>query len=272
MISSDILLKKEIIKNLLDMFTNGLYKYIKHIYKKKSMEYPVEKILYQKFQKKLYKITKWSEKTLEREYKNFMNWCQKHYSIDRNELDNQLKSFVLLSVQIMINKSKIYTQNFLSNYEYPNGKSVYYKLLKRVARIYYENPKSFEQISSITLKENIEPLFYNFIPINKISSFLETNTENNVIPKKAIEFSFGGDYSDTSSNNSISEKISIKDRSDKELKYISSDEFKIFTSEESENKQNTKLNSKIEDEENVKQIRLPKLNYYKQNMVDHGQS
>ena len=33
-----------------------------------------------------------------------------------------------------------------------------------------------------------------------------------------------------------------------------------------QNKQNTKLNSKIEDEENVKQIRLPKLNYYKQNM------
>ena len=72
----------------------------------------------------------------------------------------------------MINKSRIYTENFLSTYEFPKMKTIYYKCLKKIARIFYENPKSIYEVSLQTIKENLQTPFYNMIPIKKITDYL----------------------------------------------------------------------------------------------------
>ena len=151
----NISIKKNLEEKLYEILTKGLYKYVKRIFEKKKEEYGNNKLVYQYFQKKLYKLAKWSDKTITIEYLNFISWCNRHYNISEIEFENMIKKIILLSTQIMINKSRIYTENFLSTYEFPKMKTIYYKCLKKIARIFYENPKSIYDISLQTLKENL---------------------------------------------------------------------------------------------------------------------
>jgi len=263
MIQENISIKKKLEEKLYEILTKGLYKYVKRIFEKKKEEYGNNKLVYQHFQKKLYKLAKWSDKTITVEYLNFISWCNRHYNISEIEFENMIKKIILLSTQTMINKSRIYTENFLSTYEFPKMKTIYYKCLKKIARIFYENPKSIYDISLQTLKENLQTSFYNMIPIKKITDYLENKQDSIIIEKEIVEYNFNKE--DTTSTKSTSnynngngdgdgENNNQIKNNDKNLKYICSDDFKQLSSE------SNKINPIIKDEEEIKHIRIPKLN------------
>ncbi len=269
--NENISIKKNLEEKLYEVLTKGLYKYIKRIYKKKKEEYENDILVYKNFQKKLYKIAKWSNDTITTEYSNILSWCKRHYDIDEQKMELMLKNIILLSTQIMINRSKIYTENFLSTYEFPLMKTMYYKCLKKIARIFYENPKSIYDISLYTLKENLQPLFYNIIPIKKITDYLEIKRDSVIVEKKVIEYNFNkDDTDDTDDTEDKDDKHGIiqYDHDNKKdfcenLKYICSEDF----NENIENIENTNKNQSNEnkdeddnDNDNIKHIRIPKLN------------
>ena len=262
MIQENISIKNKLEEKLYEMLTKGLYKYIKRIFEKKKEEYGNDKLVYQHFQKKLYKIAKWSDKTITIEYLNFISWCNRHYNVNEFEIENMIKKIILLSTQIMINKSKIYTENFLSTYELPKLKTIYYKCLKKIARIFYENPKSIYDISLQTLKENLQTPFYNMIPIKKITDYLENKQDSIIIEKEIVEYNFDKEdtNSSTKNTNNYNNEYYDKDnenKNDKNLKYVCSDDFKLSSSESNNLKDIVK---KDDDEDNIKHIRIPKLN------------
>jgi hypothetical protein len=272
MIQENISIKNKLEEKLYEMLTKGLYKYTKRIFEKKMEEYGNNKLVYQHFQKKLYKIAKWSDKTITVEYLNFISWCNRHYNINEIEIENMIKKIILLSTQIMINKSRIYTENFLSTYEFPKLKTIYYKCLKKIARIFYENPKSIYDISLQTLKENLQTSFYNMIPIKKITDYLENKQDSIIIEKEIVEYNFDKEDTNSSTRNSNNyndneynrdnqnENDNYKNDNDndnyKNLKYVCSDDFKL--SSESNNLKD--VVKKDDEEDNIKHIRIPKLN------------
>lgn len=262
-----ISIKKNIEEKMYDMLTKGLHKYIKRIYKKKKEEYENNILVCKNFQKKLYKIAKWSEKTLNTEFSHFVSWCKRHYDIDEEKMETMLRKIILLSTQVMINRSRIFTENFLSTYEFPKIRDIYYKCLKKIARIFYENPKSIYQneISLETLKENIKYPFYNIIPIKKITDYLENKQDSVIIEKEIVEYNF--DKNSSSSNSSFIKEKENKNEDDSNLKYVSLDEYNFETKsndkdllDKKSNKDNCKDNCKDIDEDNIKHIRIPKLN------------
>lgn len=262
-----ISIKKNIEEKMYDMLTKGLHKYIKRIYKKKKEEYENDILVCKNFQKKLYKIAKWSEKTLNTEFSHFIYWCKRHYDIDEEKMETMLRKIILLSTQVMINRSRIFTENFLSTYEFPKIRDIYYKCLKKIARIFYENPKSIYQndISLETLKENIKYPFYNIIPIKKITDYLENKQDSVIIEKEIVEYNF--DKNSSSSNSSFIKEKENKNKDDSNLKYVSLDEYNFETKsnnkdllDKKSNKDNCKDNCKDIDEDNIKHIRIPKLN------------
>ena len=275
MIDEKVSIKKNLEEKLYDMLTKGLHKYIKRIYKKKKEEYENNILVCKNFQKKLYKIAKWSEKTVNTEFLHFVSWCKRHYDIDKEEMETMLKNIILLSTQVMINRSRIFTENFLSTYELPKIRDIYYKCLKKIARIFYENPKSIYEndISFETLKENIKSPFYNIIPIKKITDYLENKEESIVMEKEIVEYNFDNDNSSSVDDHFYKEKVN-KNEDNSNLKYVCSDDFKnrIEIDKKSSHNQNTnnkdntnnKNNKDNEDnednEDNIKNIRIPKFN------------
>lgn len=258
-----ISIKKNIEEKMYDMLTKGLHKYIKRIYKKKKEEYENNILVCKNFQKKLYKIAKWSEKTLNTEFSHFVSWCKRHYDIDEEKMETMLRKIILLSTQVMINRSRIFTENFLSTYEFPKIRDIYYKCLKKIARIFYENPKSIYQneISLETLKENIKYPFYNIIPIKKITDYLENKQDSVIIEKEIVEYNF--DKNSSSSNSSFIKEKENKNEDDSNLKYVSLDEYNFETKSNDKDlldKKSNKDNCKDIHEDNIKHIRIPKLN------------
>jgi len=259
-----ISIKKNIEEKMYDMLTKGLHKYIKRIYKKKKEEYENDILVYKNFQKKLYKIAKWSENTLNTEFSHFVSWCKRHYDIDKEKMETMLKKIILLSTQVMINRSRIFTENFLSTCEFPKIIDIYYKCLKKIARIFYENPKSIYQndISFETLKENIKYPFYNIIPIKKITDYLENKQDSVIIEKEIVEYDFDKNSSSSSTENNFIKEKENKNHDNSNLKYVSLDEYIIkreTKSHESHDKK-SKDKSDVLDKDNIKHIRIPKLN------------
>ena len=267
---NNISIKKKLEEKLYDMLTKGLHKYIKRIYKKKKEEYENNTLVCKNFQKKLYKIAKWSEKTVNTEFLHFVSWCKRHYDIDKEEMETMLKKIILLSTQVMINRSRIFTENFLSTYELPEIRDIYYKCLKKIARIFYENPKSIYEndISFETLKENIKSPFYNIIPIKKITDYLENKEESIVMEKEIVEYNFNND-NDNDSVDEIKEKVN-KNEDEDNLKYVCSDDFKNRIeidkkinqniNDNKDNKDNKDNEDNEDNENNIKHIRIPKFN------------
>jgi hypothetical protein len=264
MIDDKVSIKKNLEEKLYDMLTKGLHKYIKRIYKKKKEEYENDILVCKNFQKKLYKIAKWSDKTINTEFLHFISWCKRHYNIDKEEMESMLKKTILLSTQIMINRSRIFTENFLSTYEFPKIRDIYYKCLKKIARIFYENPKSIYEndISFGTLKENIKSPFYNIIPIKKITDYLENKEESIIMEKEIVEYNFNKNDSSSNSVRDHFYKEKVNKNDDFNLKYVCSDDFKnrIEIDKKSSHSIIPNQNTNNEDEDNIKHIRIPKLN------------
>lgn len=253
--------KKE--RELANILSKYLYKYIKHIFNKIDDEQS-SKSLYPDFQKRLLSISMWSSNTIDKEYLKFLKWCNKKYNVKQNEMEDLFKQYINLTIQII-------TKTPLNSYDIPSDlKNLYYKSLKKIARLYYENPKSIKEECDINdLKTIILNKMTSFIPMKDILDILET-VENQ--KDSNVSYNFNENSKSEKSGISITgkEKLIIKkdntnnsistNRKSNSLRYISSDEFQNEYYNSDDDKQNNNIDKKQEpDLENIKHIKIPKM-------------
>jgi hypothetical protein len=252
--------KNKIEKELTNMLSTYLYKYIKHIYGKVSDS----KSKYPDFQRRLLSISDWSNNTIEKEYKKFLKWCYKKYKLSQTDLEYMFKDFILITV-------KIITKSILNLDEYPKLQNMYYKSLKKFSRFYYENPKEIKDFDSNDdhLKSIIKHKLSTFIPIKQVVNILES-IENQ--DKSDVSYDFDDEkktlseeYDNRSKNSKlIVEKINSDGEND--LRYISSDEFnnEYYQSgddndaNDDKNGGNEKISHGNHEDDDIKYIHVPK--------------
>ena len=171
-ISQVIEAKKKVESQFYNILYKYIYKYIKCIYEKDD-----GKNKRVNFQKALIKITSWSPDKLDNEFYKFSKWTTKKYDIDDRDLQKMLNTIILLSTQTILNQSVDYIKSLLNEYEYPKMKIFYYKSIKKISRIFYENPKDIYNIDQNVILNNIESITNTFLPIKEITSVLENHCE-----------------------------------------------------------------------------------------------
>lgn len=258
-------------------------KYIYYIFEKHyddNKQNNTLKHLYPDFQKHLIKISQWSDDSINKEYNRFLIWCKKKYNLSENELQKILDTIITLFIKVMINKSNVIVEGILEKYTLPKFSMFFYKCLKKIARKFYENPKSITMENEISNKipkndllEIIKNTVYNLLPIEHIMSILEFQDEDENKNESSANIKYNYDFDKETSSDSSEAKtckkiIVEKVQSECSLKYISSEEFnKEYCKSESE--KHTAINEDAQlDDENLKHVRIKKIKnnvpfYYK---------
>ena len=244
---------------LYGILTKYIYKYIRRTFEKeKELHSTVETRpkLYPDFQRVLLQIPKWSSRTLEKEYAKFLKWTKKKDDIDTQEL---IIDIIKITTEIMLNKSSIYVETLLQDYKFPSLQQFYYKCLKKIARIIYEEPKSLYTIKTSKLNDQIENVLNIYLPTKQIESVLEF-IEKDVDPIIKVKYNFENDTESSKSsislrknssdnNNLIVDKISS-------LHYVSSDD--LHDLKNTDDDQLSVINKVVEDD-NIRHINIPKI-------------
>lgn len=254
---------------LYNLIIKFVYKYILKLFEQEKLYHNTsakKPSLYPEFQRSLLKITKWSDKTLDKQYSKFLKWVEKRKNLSEEQLYQLLKDIIKLSTQIMINKSDVYVDALLQNYKLPSLKTYYYKCLRRIARRVYENPKFLYSLKNEDLINDLENILQNYLPLDKIKTVLEfkqeTEKDNNI--QVAYNFDDNDDKSSSISlRNSLQNILLVdKEQSDQSLHYVSSNEL-IKNYDYDDVKQMSSKPEKIneydyENEDGVKHITVPK--------------
>ena len=212
--------------------------------------------LYPDFQRVLLQIPKWSSRTLEKEYAKFLKWTKKKDDIDTQEL---IIDIIKLTTEIMLNKSSIYVETLLQDYKFPSLQQFYYKCLKKIARIIYEEPKSLYTIKTSKLNDQIENVLNIYLPTKQIESVLEF-IEKDVDPIIKVKYNFENDTESSKSsislrknssdnNNLIVDKISS-------LHYVSSDDLHDLKNTDDDQ---LSVKNKVVEDDNIRHINIPKI-------------
>lgn len=178
-VATNIEHKEKIELQFYEILSKYIYKYINRILK---MEYDVHKasktigFLYPNFQKRLLKISKWSDYHIDKEYGKFLKWSKRKYNYSEQQLQQMLNDIITITIQVMIHKPSLYVEKLLEG-SLPSLRDFYYKCLKRLSRIFYENPKSTKSITLSQLKAKINTTINIVLPVNKINSVLEIQQE-----------------------------------------------------------------------------------------------
>lgn len=247
---------------LYNLIIKFAYKYILKLFERERMYHNTPEkrpSLYPEFQRSLLKITKWSDKYLDKQYNKFLKWVKKREDLSEEEVYELLKGIIKLSTQTMINKSDTYVDTLLQNYKLPTLKTYYYKCLRRIARRVYENPKDLESLKNEDLINDLESILQNFLPLDKIKTVIEfkqdTESEDNI----KVKYNFEGTNDENSSislRNSLQNVLLVdKEQSDRSLHYVSSNEL-IKNYDYDDNIQ--KITNIPEVDESVKYITVPK--------------
>lgn len=257
---------------LYNLIIKFVYKYILKLFEQEKLYHNTPETkpsLYPEFQRSLLKITKWSGKTLEKQYLKFLKWVEKRKDLSEEQLYKLLKDIIKLSTQIMINKSDVYVDTLLQNYKFPTLKAYYYKCLRRIARRVYENPKLLYSLKNEDLINDLESILQNYLPLDEIKTILEfkEETENNDNIQVAYNFDDNDDKSSSISlRNSLKNMLLVdKEQSDQSLHYVSSNE--LIKNYDYDDIKPIPNNSEhiIDYEDGVKHITVPKFkksNYF----------
>jgi hypothetical protein len=244
---------------LYGILTKYIYKYIRRTFEKeKELHSTVETRpkLYPDFQRVLLQIPKWSSRTLEKEYAKFLKWTKKKDDIDTQEL---IIDIIKITTEIMLNKSSIYVETLLQDYKFPSLQQFYYKCLKKIARIIYEEPKSLYTIKTSKLNDQIENVLNIYLPTKQIESVLEF-IEKDVDPIIKVKYNFENDTESSKSsislrknssdnNNLIVDKISS-------LHYVSSDDLHDLKNTDDDQ---LSVKNKVVEDDNIRHINIPKI-------------
>jgi hypothetical protein len=263
---------------LYNLIIKFVYKYLLKLYDRELESHNTRETkpkLYRDFQKTLLQITKWSDKTIQKQTNKFLKWVEKRENLSEKDLQNMIKNIIKLSTQLILDKSDIYITTLLQNFNFPNVKTYYYKCLKRIARLVYENPKGLHDLQTGRLFDELDNILQSFLPLHEIEAILEFDdtkqAKSDETKRINVKYDFENDSLSNNSNSSISLRrsdqpklIVDKQSSDPSLNYVSSEDLNF--EEESENdlskiahkKPIDIINSKNVMEEGVKHIRVPK--------------
>lgn len=289
--------KEKIQSEFYEILAKYIYKYINNILR---MEYDLHKasktigLLYPNFQKRLLKISKWSDYHIDKEYGKFLKWTKRKYNYSEEQLQQMLIDIITITIQVMIHKPSLYVEKLLEG-SLPSLRDFYYKCLKKLSRIFYENPKSTKSITLSQLKDKIDTIINVVLPINKIDTVLEIQQEEGLISKgegfgptsiQNISYDFNklmnNDIVSNNSNISCSSKSSKSSSSSisKEpiLYYISSDKSSDHQDYNKDYNKDYNYNQDYNDKQDstdtssdkgVKEIYIPKKHkYYNKSKID----
>jgi hypothetical protein len=260
-VKQNIETNRKLRNNFYNILTKYIYKYIKRTFEQEKESHSTVETrpkLYPDFQRVLLKIPKWSSRTLEKEYTKFLKWIKKKNDIDEEKLETMLLNIIKLTTEIMLNKSSIYIESLLQDYKFPSLQQFYYKSLKKIARIIYEEPKSLYTIKTSKLNDQIENVLNNYLPTKQIESVLEF-IEKDIDPCIKVKYNFENDTQSSKSsislhknssdnNNLIVDKISS-------LHYVSSNDLKDLYSDEDI----LSVKNEVANDDNIRHIKIPKI-------------
>lgn len=262
--------KQRIESEFYEILSKYIYKYLNRVLKNEYEYHKASKIighLYPNFQKKLLKISKWPEYKIDKEYSKFLKWCSRKYNKTENQLQIMLNDIIILTIQVMIHKPSLYVEKLLEN-AFPSMRDFYYKCLRRLARIFYEAPKSTKSITLSELKRQINTTINIFLPTKKIDTVLQIQDQEQENTQKQIEnITYDFNKLDTrSSSSSIKSRGSYKSliSKDQVLYYISSDKSSNIESDRTENynRIDNVIDLLSQDNDKDKEIYIPKKQKY----------
>ena len=260
--------KQRIESEFYEILSKYIYKYLNRVLKNEYEYHKASKIighLYPNYQKKLLKISKWPEYKIDKEYSKFLKWCSRKYNKTENQLQIMLNDIIILTIQVMIHKPSLYVEKLLEN-SFPSMRDFYYKCLRRLARVFYEAPKSTKSITLSELKRQINTTVNIFLPTKKIDTVLQIQEPENT--QQQIEnITYDFNKLDTrSSSSSIKSRGSDKSSISKDqiLYYISSDKSSNIESDRTKNynRIDNVIDLLSQDNDQDKEIYIPKKQKY----------
>lgn len=270
--------KEKIQSQFYEILAKYIYKYINNILR---MEYDLHKasktigLLYPNFQKRLLKISKWSDYHIDKEYGKFLKWTKRKYNYSEEQLQQMLNDIITITIQVMIHKPSLYVEKLLEG-SLPSLRKFYYKCLKKLSRIFYENPKSTKSITLSQLKDKIDTVINVILPINKIDTVLEIQQEEVGSKDKGEGFGPTSIKNITYDFNKLMNKDNISSKSSKSSKssscaskepilyYISSDkssDHQDYNQDYNQDKQDREITDTSSDK-GIKEIYIPKKHKY----------
>ena len=244
-IKKNIQLNENIKNELFKIISKYIYKYIKELYENESKKYT-------RFQRKLLEIPRWSDDRISKNYKHFTRWAEKRYNIKEFEMQNILVNIIKLTTEIMLDKPSNYIDELLINYHFPNLAQIYYKSLKKIARIYYDDREAFNTVGTKDLHCLINNLVDKYLPHQEMLLVLKEK-EKVISPHQSKIIDLDLDLLDD-------DKIKIDNKKDDlvSLHYLSSNEYEDDSDSESEKEEIKEKEKKKIIDYNVKEIILKK--------------
>jgi hypothetical protein len=273
-------LKHKLQKKIVEVFSQHLYNYFTRCFKKS--------VNYVDFQKKMIKIAEWKESKKRKSLKKFIKWCFKN----NYDIEQMFQKLLLTSIRAILN-DKYLSEIVITKYCDSTGlfDKFFYKVLKRVAQYYYENPKIDIIDDDDYIEDVIKTSIVLFIPINKIVDMFGKKKEdliiqydfNNIDSSSSYDLSSelsnnnGDDTDNTVTNSKVQRKIVVeKESDDGSMMYLPSEEFDIEEVQEKDLDADVDK-EKDEEEKNIKHITIVKNNgftpyhkfnrFYKKNVL-----
>jgi hypothetical protein len=166
------------------------------------------------FQKELYKIPSWSTRKKHKEYSLFIKFIIKKFNKDEDTISYTLQKIFENYIIII---SELIDTPFSPNP--PSLENVWFRIMKRVGKYYYENPKS--DTNTLLIDDTVLFVLNKYMNINKYLS-KEKNVESPFY--YSFEKSDKSDKHTNDNSHQIVEKVD-SDEPNTSLKYISSKQF-----------------------------------------------
>lgn len=243
--------------------------------------------IYTRFQKKLGSIAKWSGEKREREYKKFIEWTNRKFEFDEEDLNIIFMKIIILSVQIMINK-ELNDENCAKINFSPqllNLREFFYICLKTISKYYFKYPERIYDTKDDSDMSNdiIKRQLVNYIPFKSIFDIVNDNnnkfdivnvncnnkTNENLdekIDDKSLSHSSNNKSFTTKSESTQDHDDSNTNKDDDSEEFNNTNELSYIDSISLENKLQKYYNNHVdktdntsEDEVNIKHITLPKM-------------
>ena len=247
--------KEESEKIVTNTLQEYIGKYMRKVYKTIVDEDSKSSVrCFKEFQKVLLTMARWSDLKVTREYGKYVKWCKNNGYIEEL-VQMQFDNIITLSSQIML-----YKFNSNLTYESFSLKVLFYKCLKRIARHYYELPKTVHKSKESQSEKDILVSYImtninSFIPLDKIFEIMQEEEENE------MSYDFNKSISENNIETLKKNRFIVEKESTRSLRYLSSDDFnnEYYNSDNSDNCDGMQREAVKEIEDDVKYINVPKL-------------
>lgn len=254
--------RKELETKLVNIFCVYISKYMNSLFDDISLQYQNKssKKVMKEFQAELIKVALWNEEKKKKKFEKFLRWVKSRFEL--REDDIKLHYYTLISVTQEIIKRNMTLQQHECTLE-----ELYYRVIKRCARFFYENPSLVEDKSEYLpeIQNIIEGLLATCQV--QISYIIDQLQQRKMSSKPKNE--------NSSTDNQVTPTTISKEPSEpgplesecSRLEYIPSENFDIdYYDEETHHNPTTQVirraSSHLSEEENVKMITIPKFKKY----------